>query len=40
MAVSHKDRELPNSQIWLGKINIDRGPDSRLVSVYVEKVAN
>ena len=28
MALSHKDWELPNSQIWLAEINIDRGLDS------------
>ena len=27
MAVSHKDWELPNSRIWLAKIDIDRGLD-------------
>lgn len=27
MAVSHKDWELPNSQIWLVEINIDSGVD-------------
>ena len=25
MALSHKDWELPNSQIWLAKTDIDRG---------------
>jgi len=27
MAVSHKDWELPNSQIWLAEIDIDRSLD-------------
>jgi len=27
MAVSHKDWELPNSQIWLAVIDIDHGLD-------------
>ena len=27
MALSHKDRELPNSEIWLVEIDIDRGLD-------------
>jgi len=27
MAVFHKDWELPNSQIWLAEIDIDRGLD-------------
>ena len=27
MAVSHKDWELPSSQIWLAEINIDRSLD-------------
>ena len=27
MALSHKDWELPNLQIWLAEINIDRGLD-------------
>ena len=27
MAVSHKDWKLPNSQIWLAEIDIDRGLD-------------
>ena len=27
MAVSHEDWELPNSRIWLAKIDIDRGLD-------------
>ena len=27
MAVSHKDWELPNSQIWLAEIDIERGLD-------------
>jgi len=27
MALSHKDRELPNSRIWLAEIDIDRGLD-------------
>jgi len=27
MALSHKDWELPNSRIWLGEIDVDRGLD-------------
>ena len=27
MALSHKDWELPNSRIWLAKMDIDRGLD-------------
>ena len=27
MALSHKDRELPNSRIWLAETDIDRGLD-------------
>ena len=27
MALSHKDWELPNSQIWLAEMDIDRGLD-------------
>ena len=27
MALAHKDWELPNSQIWLAKMDIDRGLD-------------
>ena len=27
MALSHKDWELPNSQIWLAEMDIDQGPD-------------
>ena len=27
MALSHKDWELPNSPIWLAKMDIDRGLD-------------
>ena len=27
MGLSHKDWELPNSQIWLAKMDIDRGLD-------------
>jgi len=27
MAVSHKDWELPNSQIWLAEIDIESGLD-------------
>ena len=30
MALSHKDWELPNSRIWLAKIDIDRGLDCRI----------
>ena len=27
MALSHKDWELPNSQIWVAKMDIDHGLD-------------
>ena len=27
MALSHKDWELPNSQIWLAEMDIERGLD-------------
>ena len=30
MAVSHKDWELPNSEIWLAEIDIERGLDFRI----------
>ena len=30
MAVSHKDWELPNSQIWSAEIDIDHGLDAGL----------
>ena len=46
MALSHKDWELPNSQIWLAEIDIESSldfpsrPASRLVLFCSEKVAN
>ena len=27
MALSHKDREIPNSRIWLAEMDIDRSLD-------------
>ena len=30
MALSHKDRELLNSQIWLAEMDIDHGLDFRI----------
>ena len=44
MALSHKDWELPNSRIWLAKMDIDRGldfpsrPASRPVMFWSEEV--